>query len=95
MKTPESRPAAGTFGNATRDGFFGPHLFNTDASLSKNFHITETIGLQFRAELFNCFNHANLGQPVSVVDAPNAGQITSLATLSQMRRWQLGLRLAF
>ena len=73
----------------------GPHLFNADASLSKNFQFTERIGLQFRAELFNSFNHANLGQPVTVVDSPTAGQITSLATLSQMRRWQLGLRLAF
>jgi hypothetical protein len=92
---PWSRPQAGTFGNVARDSFFGPHLFNTDASLSKNFHISERIGLQFRAELFNSFNHANLGQPVAVVDSPTAGQITSLASLSQMRRWQFGLRLAF
>ncbi len=92
---PWSRPAAGTFGNVARDSFFGPHLFNTDASLSKNFRVTEKVGLQFRAELFNSFNHVNLGQPVSVVDSPTAGQILSLAALSQMRRWQFGLRLAF
>ncbi len=92
---PWSRPQAGTFGNVARDSFFGPHLFNTDASLSKNFHIREQIGLQFRAELFNSFNHVNLGQPVAVVDSPTAGQITSLAALAQMRRWQLGLRLNF
>jgi hypothetical protein len=90
-----SRPAAGTFGNVARDSFFGPHLFNTDASLSKDFHVSERIGVQFRAELFNSFNHANLGQPNAVVDSPTAGQITSLATLSQMRRWQLGLRVTF
>jgi hypothetical protein len=92
---PWSRPQPGTFGNVARDSFFGPHLFNADASLSKNFHVTERIGIQFRAELFNSFNHANLGQPNGVVDAPTAGQITSLATLSQMRRWQFGLRVAF
>jgi hypothetical protein len=90
-----SRPAAGTFGNVARDSFFGPHLFNADASLSKDFHVNERIGVQFRAELFNSFNHANLGQPNAVVDSPTAGQITSLATLSQMRRWQLGLRVTF
>ncbi len=92
---PWTRPQAGTFGNVARDSFFGPHIFNADASLSKTFRVTEKIGIQFRAELFNAFNHANLGQPNGVVDSPTAGQITALASLSQMRRWQFGLRVAF
>ncbi len=92
---PWTRPQAGTFGNVARNSFFGPHLFNADASLAKTFRITERVGLQFRAELFNAFNHANLGQPNGVVDSPTAGQITSLAALSQMRRWQFGLHLNF
>jgi hypothetical protein len=37
----------------------------------------------------------NLGQPVATVDASNAGQITSIASLAQMRKWQFGLRLNF
>ena len=92
---PWTRPAAGTFGNVARNSFFGPHIFNADASLSKTFHVNERIGVQFRAELFNAFNHVNMGQPNGVVDAPTAGQITSLAALAQMRRWQFGLRVAF
>jgi hypothetical protein len=92
---PWSRPAAGTFGNVARNSFFGPHLFNADASLTKGFRITETLNAQFRAELFNVFNHVNLGQPNATVDSPTAGQIFALATLSQMRRWQFGLRLSF
>jgi hypothetical protein len=92
---PWTRPQAGTFGNVARDSFFGPHLFNADASLSKTFRVTERIGIQFRAELFNAFNHVNMGQPNGVVDSPTAGQITALAALSQMRRWQFGLRVAF
>ncbi|HLK66626.1 MAG TPA: TonB-dependent receptor [Bryobacteraceae bacterium] len=92
---PWSRPAAGTFGNVARDSFFGPHLFNADLSLSKNFHITERIGAQFRAELFNAFNHVNLGQPNASVDSPTAGQIFSIAGLTQMRKWQFGLRANF
>jgi len=78
-----------------RNSFFGPRFFNYDASLSKNFRITETLKGQFRAELYNAFNHVNLGQPVATVDASNAGQITSIASLSQMRKWQFGLRLNF
>ena len=92
---PWSRPAPGTFGNVARDSFFGPHLFNVDLSLSKNFQLFEKLSGQFRVESFNTFNHVNLGQPNATVDSPTAGQITSIASLSQMRKWQFGLRLNF
>ncbi len=92
---PWSRPAAGTFGNVARNSFFGPHLFNADLSLTKSFPITERFKAQFRAELFNAFNHVNLGQPTTTVDSPTAGRIFNIATLSQMRKWQFGLRLNF
>jgi Carboxypeptidase regulatory-like domain/TonB dependent receptor len=92
---PWSRPQAGTFGNVARNSFFGPHFFNADASLGKRFKIKERLNAQFRAELFNAFNHANLGQPTATVDSPTAGRIFGLAGLAQMRRWQLGLRLSF
>jgi hypothetical protein len=92
---PWSRPAAGTFGNVARNSFFGPHFFNADASMSKRFVMSERMNLQFRAELFNAFNHVNLGQPNATVDSPTAGKIFALASLAQMRKWQLGLRLQF
>jgi hypothetical protein len=92
---PWSRPARGTFGNVARNSFFGPHLFNVDASLSKRFSITERLNGQFRAELFNAFNHVNLGQPNAQVDSPTAGQVFAIANLAQMRKWQLGVRLQF
>ena len=92
---PWSRPQKGAFGTVARNSFFGPHFFNADASLSKRFAITETVSGQFRAELFNAFNHVNLGQPNTLVDSPSGGTITSLAALSQMRKWQFGLRFDF
>lgn len=92
---PWMRPQPGTFGTVARDSFFGPHFFNTDTSLSKRFDVTERVNAQFRADLFNSFNHVDLGQPNATVDSPTAGQITSLAALAQMRKWQLGLRLSF
>ncbi len=92
---PWSRPAPGTFGDVARDSFFGPHFFNTDLSVDKNFMIHERLTGQFRVEMLNIFNHANLGQPNASVDSPTAGQITALAGLAQMRRFQLGLRLQF
>ncbi len=92
---PWSRPAPGTFGNVARNSFFGPHFFNADASASKRFQIGERINGQFRAEIFNAFNHVNLGQPNSTVDSPTAGQIFGLAGLAQMRKFQFGVRLNF
>jgi Carboxypeptidase regulatory-like domain/TonB dependent receptor len=92
---PWTRPAAGTFGYVARNSFFGPHAFNMDASLNKQFRINERFNAQFRAELFNAFNHVNLGQPNATVDSPTAGQITSIGPLTQMRKWQLGLRLNY
>ena len=92
---PWSRPAAGTFGNVARNSFFGPHFFNADASASKRFQIGERINGQFRAEIFNAFNHVNLGQPNTTVDSPTAGQIFGLAGLAQMRKFQFGVRLNF
>jgi hypothetical protein len=89
------RPPAGTFGTVARDSFFGPHFFNTDTSLAKTFFVTEKVNAQFRADLFNAFNHVNPNNPTATVDSPTAGQITSIAALAQMRKWQLGLRVSF
>ena len=85
----------GTFGDVARNSFFGPHLFNIDMSMSKSFRIRENLSGQFRVESFNTFNHVNLGQPNATVDSPTAGQITSVASLAQMRKLQFGLRLNF
>jgi hypothetical protein len=67
---PWMRPAAGTFGLVARNSFFGPRFFNHDASLSKTFQINENVNAQFRAELFNAFNHVSLGQPNPLRDPP-------------------------
>lgn len=92
---PWTRPAKGTFGTATRNGYFGPGYFNADMSLLKTVAFREKYEFQFRAESFNTFNHVNLGQPNTTVDSPNGGKIFALANLAQMRKWQFGLRLKF
>lgn len=92
------QPLPGTYGNVGRNVLQGPSLFETDLSLARKFNFTERIGLQFRAECFNVFNHTNLNTPNPVVYAaatggpsPTAGLITSTATTS--RQIQLGLKL--
>jgi hypothetical protein len=65
----------GQFGNAGRNIAQGPGYQQWDFSAIKNFRITESKTIQFRGELFNIFNHANLGLPVNDLNSPNFGQI--------------------
>jgi outer membrane receptor protein involved in Fe transport len=46
-------------GNLGRNTFVGPGQFFADMSLFKSFKVTERVGLEFRAEVFNIFNHTN------------------------------------
>jgi hypothetical protein len=69
-------PVAG-FGSLGRNGLIGPRFNNTDFSVIKNTKLTETVHAQFRAEIFDLFNHANFGQPGNVVGTPNFGRITN------------------
>src|SRR6185369_399080 len=45
-----SLPGVGSFGSLGRGLIRGPGIANLDASLSKNFHIGERFGIQFRAQ---------------------------------------------
>jgi hypothetical protein len=67
---------AGQFGNEGRNSVNGPAYGSLDASLDKNFTITEKSKLQFRAEAFNLTNHTNLIPPVFDMNSPAFGQIT-------------------
>ncbi len=93
-----SLPLSGTFGNVSRGAFIGPALTTVDTSLFKRISINEQWNLQFRAEAFNVFNHANFAEPNAVVFQGNnysssAGVITSTATTS--RQIQFALKLLF
>jgi hypothetical protein len=47
-------------GMVHRNAFRGPGAWNLDTALEKNFRVTERVGLTFRAEGFNIFNHHNM-----------------------------------
>jgi Carboxypeptidase regulatory-like domain/TonB-dependent Receptor Plug Domain len=92
------QPLPGTYGDAGRNVLQGPSLAQVDMSLAKKWAISERLGLQFRAEFFNLFNHTNFNTPNPVVytaatgePSPTAAVITSTATTS--RQVQLGLKL--
>ena len=70
-----TRPALDQIGNVGKNTVFGPHFFNTDLSIQKNFSIREKTQLQLRADGFNAFNHINWGTPNGNLD--QGGTITS------------------
>jgi hypothetical protein len=55
--------ALGTIGNANRRFFHGPGLNNFDMALRKTTRINERVAVEFRAEFFNIFNHAQFYGP--------------------------------
>jgi len=69
--------AVPAFGSLGRNVIIGPGFSNTDFSVIKNTSLGEKLRIQFRAEFFDLFNHANLGPPGGVVGTPTFGQITS------------------
>jgi len=87
-----SLPAMGSFGNSGRNVLTGPGNYNLDFALFKKFSIRESWQLQYRWEMFNALNHANLGQPRSNISAVRPGQID---TTSGPRNMQMGLRMVF
>jgi hypothetical protein len=68
----------GTLGNMGRNALVGPGFVESDLGVMKETKITERINLQFRAELFNLFNHPNFNVPVT--SAFSAGSYNSSAT---------------
>ena len=84
----------GTFGNSGRSILRGPTFFNTDLGVLKSTPITERMNVQFRAELFNLFNHANFRLPASNLSSAQRGRITAVVDDNQ-RIIQFGLKLVF
>jgi hypothetical protein len=83
------------FGNVGRNTMRGPGLVNMDASLFRDFRLTERFSLQFRAEAFNISNTPHFDNPNASVATPaNFGTITS-ASLQDQRVFRFGIRLAF
>jgi hypothetical protein len=67
----------GRIGNAPRTICCGPHISNTDFALLKTFQVSETKRVDFRAELFNMFNHTQFYNPDgNSSDGEQFGQVT-------------------
>ncbi|MBZ5653139.1 MAG: hypothetical protein LAO18_21960, partial [Acidobacteriia bacterium] len=89
-------PASGQLGSSPRAPVYGPDFVNTDFSIIKRIPLSfrEGTDLDFRAEFFNLFNHAQFGLPGGDADsATNFGVITN--TVNNPRLVQFALKLRF
>jgi hypothetical protein len=95
-------PQPGTFGNVPRNVFRGPGAWQVDLGVGKHIPLAERMQLEFRAEVFNIFNHPQYGQPQSDISS-GPGVFGSILTsvntgpigTGTPRQMQLGLKLAF
>lgn len=89
--------APGKLGDANRTPVYGPDFVNTDFSAIKHFILPyrEGMGVDFRAEFFNLFNHAQFGLP----NADRAGSVGAFGlintTVNNPRLIQFALKLNF
>jgi Carboxypeptidase regulatory-like domain/TonB-dependent Receptor Plug Domain len=100
-------PALATYGTLARNSLRGPSYVNFDLAFSKTTAITEKVKIEFRAEFFNLFNHANFLNPNVVnngdgtlaAGAPgtniNSGSFGLITGTYDPRIIQLALRLSF
>jgi hypothetical protein len=87
-------PPAGQLGSASRVPVVGPDFWNSDFSLIKQFALPrQDMGLNFRAEFFNLFNHPQFGMPINDINEAGFGAVNS--TVNNPRLVQLALKLTF
>ncbi len=86
-------PADGTFGTIGQSYLHGPGWTQLDLSILKNFEITESQRIQFRAEFFNFTNTPSFQNPNTAWGTANFGLITD--TRNRGRQIQFALRYQF
>jgi len=92
----------GELGDSSRTPLYQPRFVNTDFSVIKDFPLSfrESMYLQFRAEMFNLFNHAQFflagtpGTQMQDIDSPSSFGIVN-ETVNNPRVIQFALRLNF
>jgi hypothetical protein len=67
----------GVLGNAGRNFFHGPGIYNFDFAVYKDTRVTESTKVELRFEFFNFFNHAQFNNPSSDINSLNFGRIQS------------------
>lgn len=104
-------PGVGQIGSLGKGAIRGKSINNVDFSVNKNWRLKEKYGLQFRAEMFNVFNHTNFVgfnnnlqfdgvQTLAAGPNPNFGKPTNgnfgrLTAAQSPREIQFGFKFSF
>ena len=87
------------FGNSGRNQLRGPGMINADASIYRSFKVTERVGAQFRAEMFNLSNTPHFSNRRADVSGALFGALTGIANTGRdgidERFVHFGLRVTF
>jgi hypothetical protein len=85
----------GVFGNANQRFFHGPGINNWDIGIHKDTQIREGLRVQFRAELFNAFNHAQFNAPNGFYNASPDSLFGRVNSARRGRIGQFGIKIMF
>jgi hypothetical protein len=85
----------GQVGNAMRRSFAGPGLLGSNMALAKSTKITEGTQLQFRAEAFNVFNHAQFLNPSGDISNSGSHGFGYVTKANDPRIMQVALKFLF
>jgi len=93
--SPFSPEIIGVAGNSNRRFFHGPGFNNWDLALHKNTAIGERMALEFRAEFFNVFNHAQFEFNSSSNGDINNSKFGQVTNARDPRIGQFALKFSF
>ena len=93
----------GVLGDSPRSVIRGPKYFDLDASLYRNFKITERVTFQLEADAFGVTNTPHMNNPTSDINNSDFGKITSTLTTTNAglggsggeRQWWFGGKVIF
>ena len=73
-----TNPLPGTLGDLAQTFFTGPNFFDLDASMTKQFKITERFNLEIRTDWANATNHPDFATATidTSIDDTNFGRFT-------------------
>ena len=90
-----STPELGQMGNVPRRFFYGPGIENFDMALEKLLPLTESKSLEFRAEAFNVFNHAQFFGAATVNGNISSSAFGTVVSADAPRQMQVAVKFRF
>ncbi|PWU09523.1 MAG: hypothetical protein C5B51_06110 [Terriglobia bacterium] len=88
-------PAGANIGNLGRNSLRGPDFWNYNLSLFKSFRVRDRFNFELRGEAYNLSNTVHPVSPVTNINSPDFGQITSSVNGAFGRQINFGGRLLF